>query len=226
MSDARFAVTDDEIIEIVLLMLKSSGTTEAASLLRTARWRFEETGYDNWNGGTRIFTLYIEIAPETHAVLGDRRSEIKNEIQKRLTEVTGQLSSDWYHVELVPLIIAIPGRPDLKGGPVSALTRRNIIDSLQKRNLSWHGKLLETDFLSKIFDLEVLPSNDSRFKDVAADIWQHRFLNDDWPEAGCTRTSVSISSKERMVIFCNLSSDSSIQSSGLIRPRHRLLLKS
>ncbi len=82
MSNAKLAATDEEIIETVLRMLKSSGMTEAASLLRTARWRFEETGYDNWNGGTWTFTLYIEIAPETYAVLGDRKSDIKNEIEK------------------------------------------------------------------------------------------------------------------------------------------------
>ena len=115
MSNAKLAATDEEIIETVLRMLKSSGMTEAASLLRTARWRFEETGYDNWNGGTWTFTLYIEIAPETYAVLGDRKSDIKNEIEKRLTEVTDQLSSNWYQVQLIPLIVAIPGRPDLKG---------------------------------------------------------------------------------------------------------------
>ena len=182
MSNAKLAATDEEIIETILRMLKSSGKSEAASLLRNSRSRFEQTGYDNWNGGTRTYTLYIEIAPEMFAVLGDRKNEIKSEVEKHLTEVTNQLSSDWYQVELVPLIVAIPGRPDLKGGPVSALTRRNIIDSLKKRKLSWHGELLETDFLSKIFDLEVLPSNDSRFKDAAGDIWQHRFLNDDWPE--------------------------------------------
>jgi hypothetical protein len=182
MSNPRPTATDEEIIETILRMLRSSGNTEAASLLRNARWRFEQTGYDNWNGGTLTFTLFIEIAPEVFAALGDRQTEVKTEIEKHLTVVTDQLSSDWYHVELVPLIVAIPGRPDLKGGPVSALTRRNVVGSLRKRNLSWHGELVETDFLSKIFDLEALPSTDSRFQDAARDIWQHCVLSDDWPE--------------------------------------------
>jgi AbiJ N-terminal domain 3/Abortive infection C-terminus len=182
MSNSGLAAPEEDVIETVFRMLRASGRTEAANLLRNGRRRFEETGYDNWNGGTRIFTLYIEIAHETYAILGDRKTEIKNEIEKFLTDGTGSLSTDWYNVELVPLIVAIPSRPDLQGGPVSALTRKNIVRSLRKRNLSWHGELLETEFLSEIFDLEKLPTNDARFKNAAGDIWQHRINNDDWPD--------------------------------------------
>ena len=38
-------------------------------------------------------------------------------------------------------------------------------------------------FLEPIFDLQALPSTDSRFKDAAGDIWQHRVNNEtDWPD--------------------------------------------
>ena len=66
---AGLAVSDEEIVETVLRMLRCSGSTEAASLLRSSRWRFEQTGYDNWNGGTWIYTLYIEIDPGAYAAL-------------------------------------------------------------------------------------------------------------------------------------------------------------
>ncbi len=182
MYQPRRTVSDEEIVETVFRMLRSSGSTEAASVLRSGRWHFEETAFDNWNGGTRTFTLYIEVAAESHAVLGERKTQLEKEVQNCLREVTVQLSSDWYNVQLVPLIVAIPGRPDVKGGPVSRQTRKNIFDFLKNHNVPWNGDLLETDFLSKIFDLEALPSNDFRFKSAAGDIWQHRFMNDDWPE--------------------------------------------
>ncbi|ADZ69143.1 hypothetical protein SL003B_0713 [Polymorphum gilvum SL003B-26A1] len=38
------------------------------------------------------------------------------------------------------------------------------------------------EFLGRLYDLESLPSTDSRFQDAAGDIWQHRVNNDDWPE--------------------------------------------
>jgi hypothetical protein len=63
---------------------------------------------------------------------------------------------------------------------ISQLTRRDIFDSLQGVNL--YGRLEETEFLSRVFDLETLPSFDDRFKNAAADIWQHRVNNCDWED--------------------------------------------
>jgi hypothetical protein len=63
---------------------------------------------------------------------------------------------------------------------ISQLTRRDVFDSLRGVNL--YGRLEETEFLSRIFDLENLPSFDSRFKNAAGDIWQHRINNNDWED--------------------------------------------
>lgn len=63
---------------------------------------------------------------------------------------------------------------------ISELTRRDIFDSL--RGVDIYGRLEETAFLSRLYDLEKLPSSDSRFKDAAGDIWQHRVNNYDWQD--------------------------------------------
>lgn len=67
---------------------------------------------------------------------------------------------------------------------ISYITRRNIFDHIQTEKIYWSGRLDETDFLSRIYDLDILPSNDGRFKNARGDIWQHRINNtEDWPEA-------------------------------------------
>lgn len=48
--------------------------------------------------------------------------------------------------------------------------------------VNWYGRLEETEFLSRLFDLQSLPSTDGRFKDAAGDIWQHRVNNSDWED--------------------------------------------
>ncbi|GET43828.1 abortive infection family protein [Microseira wollei] len=68
---------------------------------------------------------------------------------------------------------------------ISETTRRNIFDALRVQNTNWSGGLDEPDFLARIFALEQMPSYDSRFKNAAGDIWQHRINNpqdwdDDW----------------------------------------------
>jgi hypothetical protein len=47
----------EDYIATVTAMLTSEGMEESATLLRTAKLRLEETGFDNWNGGTTIWTI-------------------------------------------------------------------------------------------------------------------------------------------------------------------------
>lgn len=65
---------------------------------------------------------------------------------------------------------------------ISEVTRRNIVDALTLESVSWSGRLGEVEFLSRVFDLKELASADSRFKDAARDIWQHRVNNNDWDD--------------------------------------------
>jgi hypothetical protein len=61
---------------------------------------------------------------------------------------------------------------------ITEITRRDIRESLSSLNL-W-GRLEELEFLSRIYDLDALPSSDSRFRTARQDITQHRIANDDW----------------------------------------------
>jgi hypothetical protein len=66
---------------------------------------------------------------------------------------------------------------------ITTITRRNIFDFMIVENIWWSGRLEETDFLSRMFDLENLPSYDSRFQNAGGDIWQHRINNpNDWDD--------------------------------------------
>jgi hypothetical protein len=66
---------------------------------------------------------------------------------------------------------------------ISEITRRNIFDFIQSEGFWWSGRLEETEFLSRIFDLEKIESHDDRFENAAGDIWQHRVNNPyDWPD--------------------------------------------
>ena len=66
---------------------------------------------------------------------------------------------------------------------ISQITRRDIADALIVEGVNWNGRLEESEFLARIFDLNSLPSTDRRFKDAAGDIWQHRVNNaNDWKD--------------------------------------------
>ena len=68
---------------------------------------------------------------------------------------------------------------------ITEITRRDIIDAIAGMGVVWAGRLKETDFLARLYDLNSIESHDSRFRDAEADIWQHRVANpmdwsDDW----------------------------------------------
>jgi hypothetical protein len=68
---------------------------------------------------------------------------------------------------------------------ITQITRHKIFDTIALARVSWSGRLEEPDFLGRIYDLTAMKSTDTRFKDAAGDIYQHRVLNpmdwdDDW----------------------------------------------
>jgi len=64
---------------------------------------------------------------------------------------------------------------------ISEATRREIIRTFRSAAIRWSGSLDDVTFLSRIYDLDQLPSRDARFGNAKGDIWQHRISNDDWP---------------------------------------------
>jgi hypothetical protein len=63
---------------------------------------------------------------------------------------------------------------------ITEVTRQRIIDALGAEGANLFGRLDDLRFLSRLYDLEALPSTDPRFETAERDIIQHRFNNDDW----------------------------------------------
>lgn len=175
------ADTLDVVLGTVHDLLVAEGVDEAAHLVRSYPARAEQTGHDNWNGGTEIWEIYFEVPPADFARLGARRDQIEKQITARLTTVIEPETQDWYSAKIVPRRTQVKdwraGASDLPRG-----ARLNILDGLRLEGISWRGRLNDVEFLSRLYDLEKMPSDDSRFKDAAGDIWQHCINNDDWDE--------------------------------------------
>ncbi len=65
---------------------------------------------------------------------------------------------------------------------ISEPTRRNLFDAIRVSGLPWYGRLDDVEFLYRVFDLNSMPSTDSRHPTMAGDISRHRFMNSDWDE--------------------------------------------
>lgn len=75
---------------------------------------------------------------------------------------------------------------------ITEFTRQDIVDILtsgyydkknnKKIQYFWSGRLNETAFLSRLYNLQEMESTDHRFKNAYGDITQHRINNWDWEE--------------------------------------------
>ena len=68
---------------------------------------------------------------------------------------------------------------------ITQVTRRRLLEGLDERGTVWSGVLDDVEFLSRLYDLDALPSSDQRFRSARSDILQHRVANpldwdDDW----------------------------------------------
>ena len=165
----------------ITAMLVADEMYEAANLLRQSDCHFELTGYDNWNGGTEIFCLFIRLPAATFARLTPRKDALEKQITERLQAAVSSISDDWFSATLMPKIEKQKNWK-VAGGRISRSIRQNILDGLRIEKVDWAGSLEETEFLGRVFDLSEMPSTDPRFPDAAGDIWQHRVNNYDWPD--------------------------------------------
>lgn len=169
----------EQTLATVHALLRAEGMSDAASIVRDYPAQVELTGYDNWNGGTNILEFQFKLPAQDYARLGAKRSQLEEQITARLRTAIEYETQDWYSAKIVP---AKEQRADWRSD-ASELPRQvrvNVLDGLRLENVAWNGQLDDVEFLSRLFDLQQLPSTDSRYKDAAGDIWQHCYNNDDW----------------------------------------------
>lgn len=69
------------------------------------------------------------------------------------------------------------------GRRITRVTRRDLFDYIRTEGAPWHGGLDEIAFLSRLYELDAMPSDDYRFRTARQDIHQHRVRNlSDWPD--------------------------------------------
>ncbi|WP_241127949.1 abortive infection family protein [Novosphingobium terrae] len=171
---ARYLVTVEEL-------LIAERMTQAAETLRESTPRVQRTGFDNWNGGTEQWTVFLAVDTAAYALLGVAKANVEEQITQRLKAVLEPYTQDWFSAKIVPRIAAA-GAVAAPNTRIRRQTRQNIIDGLTIDSVSWSGSLDDVDFLARIYDLQALPSYDGRYEDASGDIYQHRVNNFDWDD--------------------------------------------
>ena len=99
------------ITATVAQIAKLQGASLEAIVLEQANATLVETGYDNWNAGTDLFTLMLGVPIPTYAAIEDQREDLERSIERRVSQVVrGEIGNRITEVVISP-VLADESRP-------------------------------------------------------------------------------------------------------------------
>lgn len=94
MGDATFPQSVSIVVATLADLFRHQGRTEVVELLESAHAYFDETDYDNWNGGTYTWALRLQVPVHIFASVEPHLSSIEKEISAKLTHFDRQHPND------------------------------------------------------------------------------------------------------------------------------------
>ena len=107
MSEATFPKPVAEIVATIAELFRHHGRTQVVELLENAHAYFDETNFDNWNGGTYTWALRLEIPVPVFAALESQLASLEKEISGKLGYFTRLYPND--HLDEVTISPILPG---------------------------------------------------------------------------------------------------------------------
>jgi len=105
--NASFPKSVSEVMATLADIFRHQGRSEILELIESAHAHFDETNYDNWNGGTYTWALRLEIPVPLYATLDPRLASIEKEITTKLGYIERLYPND--HVGEVTITPIAPG---------------------------------------------------------------------------------------------------------------------
>src|SRR5690554_267602 len=117
-----------KLLYTVSELLKADSENELKILLDNAEINIEETGYDNWNGGTYFFTIHLNIDVESFVNIRDKKEKIETDLLRRFEIGTRHIES-----EVISAVRIIPkAQPKIDWQKISELTtKENLIKDIE-----------------------------------------------------------------------------------------------
>lgn len=100
-----FADRAQAIVRTMQKIAQSQSNFADAALLNSAEASFVQTGYDNLDGGTDLWSLILRVPIEEFARIGSRQTEIEEDLLERLKPLVRTEAGNWVtEVVIAPLL--------------------------------------------------------------------------------------------------------------------------
>ena len=98
----------DLLIQNIARMYATEGNAKFVSILAKAKVKAEVTDHDNWDGGTDVYTIYIDIPHQVFAEIKDDLKQIADQLNEKLSVFMHHYDRTWIGpIRIAPFMIRI-----------------------------------------------------------------------------------------------------------------------
>lgn len=108
-----FPPPTDSVVASLIELFKHQDNTTVVRVLESATPTIELIGYDNWNGGTDIYSLVLSTPLKLFAVIEPERDKLQKTIERKLSSIVSNQDNAWLNtVKIKPILKSVgPQRP-------------------------------------------------------------------------------------------------------------------
>lgn len=106
----KFHLTVETVVATLTELFRAQGNRVACDVLENARARIEETGYDNWDGGTYLFTLFLELPMKVFAHVEPDVPKMEKLISGKFAKVLPAEGNQWLNEVAIRPVLEDPTR--------------------------------------------------------------------------------------------------------------------
>lgn len=120
------------VFQTAISLIQTRGNDAICRLIQQAEVTVENTDYDNWNGGTYGYTVYVNISVKEYASLS--KEEIENAektISESLNEVTKGDNNNYFNAQISPMFMRSDINWELIGGQVGKEQMMKELESIR-----------------------------------------------------------------------------------------------
>jgi len=102
----------EALIRTLRELYDHEGNYPECEILSTAQAKIEQVGYDNWDGGTDIYGLYLEVPTNVYATYEPHLKTIEESIKEKLRPILRKYPNTWIgEVVVSPQLASTPSAP-------------------------------------------------------------------------------------------------------------------
>jgi hypothetical protein len=106
----KFHLSTETVVATLVELFRAQSNRVACDVLENAKARIEETGYDNWDGGTYLFTLVLELPMKVFAHVESDVPKMEELIAGKFAKVLPADGNQWLQEVAIRPVLEDPAK--------------------------------------------------------------------------------------------------------------------